>query len=409
LDAGAGRAFDGVGMVSDAVFTDLDGDGWPELVLACDCGPVRIFKNNQANYKAWDPPVRWAGPGARGSRPSTLDQVTGWWNSVAAGDFDGDGRLDLVAGNWGRNTKYGANFPEPLHLFFGDLDGDGAVELVEAGYDQDLKKVVPWRDWQTLAAAMPFIRERYSSFTAFSTASVSEFLGERLAQMNERIVNTLDTVVFLNRGDHLEARLLPAETQLAPVFGIAVGDLDGDGTEDIFVSQNFFGVSSDASRYDAGCGLWLKGDGRGGFSPVSTSSSGIAIYGEGRGAALCDYDHDGRLDLAVGQNGDATRLFRNVSARPGLRVRLKGPPGNLHGIGTTVRLIYRDGKRGPMHEVHAGGGYWSQESPAVVLGMAAEPEALEIRWPGGKSRTVAVPKGAHPIAVDGNGNIETEP
>ena len=185
--------------------------------------------------------------------------------------------------------------------------------------------------------------------------------------MKDQVVTTLDSMVFLNRGDHFEARPLPMEVQWSPVFGIVVGDLDGDGNEDIFVSQNFFAVSSDTSRYDAGRGLWLKGDGRGGLKAIPGQESGLKIYGEGRGAALCDYDHDGRLDLVVGQNANTTRLYRNVGARAGLRVRLKGPAGNPRGVGAVVRLIEANGRCGPAHEVHAGGGYWSQDSASLVL------------------------------------------
>ena len=403
FDAQASSAFAGVGLVSGAVFTDLDADGWPELVLACEWGPVRIFRNERGQLVSWDAPV------TLNHQPSTINQMTGWWNSVAAGDFDGDGRLDIVAGNWGRNTKYESHISQPLHLHFGDLDDDRYVDLIEAYYDRDLKKIVPWRDWQSLAVTFPFIKERYANFTAFSTAGVSEFLGNRLTQMKDLVANTLDSVVFLNRGDHFDARPLPMDAQWSPVFGIAVGDLDGDGNEDIFVSQNFFAVSSDTSRCDAGCGLWLKGDGRGGFIAVPGQKSGIAIYGEGRGAALCDYDHDGRLDLAVGQNGGATRLYRNAGARPGLRVCLKGTPGNPQGIGAVVQLKYANGRFGSAHEVHAGAGYWSQDSADLVLGTIDEAESLAVKWPGGATMRVHIRKGARNVVVGIDGRVEEEP
>jgi len=226
--------------------------------------------------------------------------------------------------------------------------------------------------------------------------------------MKDQVVTTLDSMVFLNRGDHFEARPLPMEVQWSPVFGIVVGDLDGDGNEDIFVSQNFFAVSSDTSRYDAGRGLWLKGDGRGGLKAIPGQESGLKIYGEGRGAALCDYDHDGRLDLVVGQNANTTRLYRNVGARAGLRVRLKGPAGNPRGVGAVVRLIEANGRCGPAHEVHAGGGYWSQDSASVVLAASGEPKTLAIQWPGGASVTVPVPKGTCEIVVASDGKVDVK-
>ena len=110
---------------------------------------------------------------------------------------------------------------------------------------------------------------------------------------------------------------------------MCAGDVDGDGHTDLFMSQNFFGMPPEERRLDAGRGLLLRGDGRGGFTALSGEESGIKVYGEQRGAAFCDFDHDGRLDLAVGQNGAETKLFRNLRGRAGLRVRLSGPPGTL--------------------------------------------------------------------------------
>ena len=204
--------------------------------------------------------------------------------------------------------------------------------------------------------------------------------------------------MFLNRGGRFEAVVLPGEAQYAPAFGVSVGDMDGDGKEDIFLSQNFFGVDEETTRYDAGRGVWLRGDGRGQFEVAPGQVSGVKVYGEGRGSALCDYDADGRVDLVVGQNGAETKLYHNVGAKPGLRVRLLGPAGNPTGVGAVVRL--RFGERwGPAREVHAGSGYWSQDSAVQVLGTPDSPTALWVRWPGGKTQQVEVPPGAQEMKV----------
>jgi hypothetical protein len=183
------------------------------------------------------------------------------------------------------------------------------------------------------------------------------------------------------------------------VFGIVVGDLDGDGADDLFLAQNFFEVAADMSRLDGGRGLWLRGDGRGGFVPMPAAESGLALYGEGRGAALCDFDHDGRADLAVGQNSYTTRLFHNVGGKVGLRVRLQGPGANPEGIGAVLRVAYADGRLGPAREIHAGAGYWSQDAAVQVLGLAGEAEALVVRWPGGSTTRTPIPRGAREIVA----------
>ena len=229
-------------------------------------------------------------------------------------------------------------------------------------------------------------------------------LGDRLKRARIVEASFLETTVFLNRGDHFESRVLPMEAQLAPAFAVCVGDFDGDGKEDVFLSQNFFSVEPDTSRYDAGRGLWLKGDGEGHFRAVPGQESGVKVYGEQRGAALCDYDGDGRVDLAVTQNNAETKLFHNVGGKPGLRVRLKGPDRNPSGVGAVLRLKYRE-RFGPAREIHAGSGYWSQDGAVSVLGKAEEPAQLWVRWPGGREITYAVPPKAVEVELRANGEL----
>src|SRR4029079_15075308 len=127
-----------------------------------------------------------------------------------------------------------------------------------------------------------------------------------------------------------------------------------------------FGVPADTSRYDAGRGLLLQGKGDGTFAAISGDESGIKIYGEQRGAAVCDFDADGRADLVVTQNSAESRLLRNTKGKPGLRIRLLGPAENPLAIGPIIR--FKNGERlGPAREIHAGSGYWSQDSAVQVL------------------------------------------
>jgi enediyne biosynthesis protein E4 len=239
-------------------------------------------------------------------------------------------------------------------------------------------------------------------FDAYARSTLDRIYGEKLNAAKMLKAEWLDSRVFLNRGDHFEAHSLPIEAQVAPAFGVCVADFDGDGNEDVFLSQNFFATTPETSRYDAGRGLILLGDGHGGFAAVPGQQSGIKIYGEQRGAATCDYDHDGRIDLAVGQNSAPIKLFRNETAKPGLRIRVTGPPGNPDGIGAVIRIGRT--KLGAAREIHAGSGYWSQDSAVQVM-TAIGPAQVHVSWPGGKRTISSLPAQAQEISVDIDGAL----
>ncbi|HEY5915616.1 MAG TPA: VCBS repeat-containing protein [Verrucomicrobiae bacterium] len=386
----AAQVFESVGLVSGATFADLDGDGWPDLVLALEWGPLRVFRNNQG--KSEEVTAQWG-----------FASNTGWWTSVAAGDFDGDGKLDLVAGNWGRNSMYELNGPANAGVFFGDWHSDQRVALIEAWQQQTNWFPVHNRSW--LAATIPEMAARFPTHESFGKGTLAAILGERYETARKLEANELRSGVFLNRGGHFEWRPLPAEAQLAPVFGVCVGDFDADGVEDLFLSQNFFSavpekIAKEAiSRDDSGRGLCLRGKGDGSFEPIDGSITGIRIYGEQRGAALADFNHDGRVDLAVAQNNGATRLFANQCSKRGLRVTLQGAGANRDAVGALLRLCYERGRMGPCRSIAAGSGYCSLPAATQVLGWAETPVALWVRWPNGRERTVPLQDKARDVRV----------
>jgi hypothetical protein len=385
LDEANSKVLERVGLVNGAVLSDVNGDGHADLILACDWSPVRLFITENGKLK-------------EATEPWGLAKYVGWWSGVTTGDFDGDGRMDIIASNWGRNTRYEHHRARPLRLYCGDIDSNGTVDLVEAYFDAAMGKTVPERMLEPMSRGFPQLPERFKTHKAYGDASVEEIFGEPLKRATLLQANWLETTVFLNRGDHFEPRPLPLEAQFAPAFGVSVGDLDGDGKEDVFLAQNFFATNPDTSRHDAGRGLWLKGDGKGNFTPVSGHESGIKAYGEQRGCALADYDQDGRVDLVVTQNGAPTKLYHNLATKPGLRIRLRGTETNPAGIGTAIRLLFGE-RPGPVREVHAGSGYWSQDGAVQVMGTPEPPTQVWVRWPGGKTATVEVKPNAREIEL----------
>jgi hypothetical protein len=385
------QRFENLGLVSGAVFSDLDGDAVPELVLAIEWGPVRVFRRTQGEFRDV-------------TRELGLEPYSGWWAGVATGDLDGDGRPDLIATNFGLNNRYRPSAERAIWIRYGDLDESGTVDVIETYVNPTSGQEVPFRVLAPMVAALPFLQETVASNEAYGRMTIRDLYGDRLKPDARVEARTLASTVFFNRGARFEAVPLPAEAQWAPAYGVCVADFDGDGWDDVFLSQNFFGVSPDYWRQDAGRGLLLRNKGAGTLQPVAGQESGIRVYGEQRGAAVADFDADGRPDLAVSQNANPTVLLRNLKARPALRLRLTGGPGNPHGIGAVARLE-SGGRSGAAREVQAGAGYWSHNSTTLLLSAPSAPEAVRIRWPWAGETVTPLPAAAREVRVTTNGHL----
>ena len=360
-----------IGLITGALFSDIDSDNDPDLILAMEWGPVTILENEGGTFN--DATASYG-----------LSDYVGWWNGVATGDFNEDGRLDIVATNWGLNTKYHISEDHPLELYYDDFDRNGTLDIVEGHWDEEMDAMVPERGLSCLTRGIPYIKSRKATYADFGESDLYEILGHRLTEAAKIEATILGHSIFLKTDKGFQRIELHSEAQFSPAFGAVVADMDGDGHEDIFLSQNFFAYQIETSRSDAGRGLWLRGDGTGALSPVPGQESGIEVYGEQRGAAAADFDGDGRVDLVVSQNGAPTKMYRNVKGKTGL---------SINDMGTSqFRVKYKNGSYGPLREVQIGSGYWSQSS-SVVVGFRQGAEVIEIMLVDGKVRE-------HPVLAD---------
>ena len=256
------------------------------------------------------------------------------------------------------------------------------MDLFETYWDVQQGQMVQRRDMQYLTAGLPLLRLKFPTHLAYSKTSAESILKE-WPNAKTLEANTLASMVFFNRGKKFEAVPLPDQAQWAPVSGVCVADFNGDGNEDVFLSQNFFPTRPEEPRLDAGRGLLLRGNGNGTLQPMSGDESGIKVYGEQRACACADYDRDGRTDLVVTQNRGATQLFHNETAKPGLRVR-------LNGTGATIRLKAGE-KFGPAREVH--------QASVQIMSLPEPATQVWVRWPGGKTTLSEIPADAKEIEI----------
>ena len=368
-----------IGMVTSALWTDVDNDGWPDLLIALEWGGVRYWHNN-------------AGRGFEdfSERAGFTSAGVGWWNSLAAADFNGDGRLDYVAGNVGLNTPYQASGDQPALLYYGDFKGGGAPLLIEAYYDEN--RAYPRRTRNELGALIPSILKRYPKNDLYARATLDEILGvDRLAAAKRFTATELRSGVFLSQPDGTyRFEPLPRIAQISPIQGVVAGDFDGDGYVDIYAVQNSFAPNSAIGHFDGGLSQLLRGDGHGHFTAVPAAESNLVVTGDAKALAVLDLDEDGWPDFVVTRNNNASLAFRNnsVSGHHSFRVVLRGPAGNPTAVGARVTVELTDGST-QTSEIQAGSGYFSQSSAACFFGYrdAVPPRRLKIRWPSGATTT----------------------
>ena len=380
-----------LGLVTSALWTDVDQDGWPDLVIALEWGPVKYFHNNSGkNFEDWSDRAGFSAAGQ------------GWWTCVAAADFNEDGRLDYVVGNVGLNTQYHASKEHPAVLYAGDFRGDESEQLIEAYYEDN--QLYPWRSRRDLGAAIPSVLKKFPKNDAYAKASLEEIFGvAKLNAAKKYLAQELRSGVFLSQPDgSYRFEALPMMAQIAPLQGIVAGDFDGDGHADIYAVQNSHAPVPSVGHFDGGLSQLLRGDGQGHFTAVPVAESGLKVPGDAKALVVADLNHDQWPDFVVSRNDEPLLAFCNQPA-PGrhyLELRLIGAAANPNAIGSTATIVLSNGQKQTL-ETYAGGGYSSQSSPRLYFGYpdANPPVRVLLHWPNGSRSTVTLPNPCPPTFV----------
>ena len=375
------------GMITGAAFGDIDDDGRQDLVLATEWGSIQVLRNQGNGFFS-----HIADP--------VLERHKGWWQSVELGDFNADGRLDILAGNWGWNSRYGRldESGGAVRIYFGDYDNNRSLDLIQSAYDAQRDGFFPTVNFNQLLENLPPLRTRVNSYQQYANMKIEDLLGPQIQAGDVVEANTLAHYVFLNTTTGFEERILPIEAQSFPAFGLALSDVDFDGHEDIYLGGNFQGFPVGEGRIDAGRGLWLKGDGAGNFR---TLDAGIVVYGEQRGVAIADFNEDGSPDMAISQNANETKLYQGVG-ETGVRIVLEGPSENPWAVGAQLARVDEAGNRGHVRLIKAGSGYWSQHGRVQLL--PAGQGSIWVRWPNGREDTYSTEEDQNTYVFSFNSN-----
>lgn len=351
------------GMVTTALWSDFDNDGWADLIVAGEFMPLNFFRNIQGKLQR--------------IKISDWESTTaGWWNSIVGGDFDNDGDIDYVAGNLGTNSIFKASAREPVRVYAKDFNGDGRIDPVMCRYIDGREYPCHYRE--SLTDQITELKKRLNTYTAYGTKTFSA-LFDNNALKGALIVQAREMRSFYieNKGvGRFEKRAMPMQMQWAPVFGMLATDLNGDGNTDLLAVGNDFAPESLTGRYDASYGNCFLGNGRGNFM-LAPLSAGFEVKGDAK-SLVALATTDGQQLYIASQNQDSLKVFQRRD-RPESVIALRRSE-------TSALLKFANGRM-QKQEFYFGHGYYSQSSRQLAIPY----RVAEVVVSDGQGKTRSIP------------------
>lgn len=285
-----------LGMVTDAIWADVYGDDMLDLITVGEWMPVTVFGNENGTLE-------------NVTSEMGLGQTNGFWRSISAGDFDGDGDVDVIGGNQGKNSIFRATSEHPLELFVNDFNGDGESDPIIAEHRNG--GLYTWARRDELLTQLPNLKRDIPTYEAYSEMTIDDIFSQKaLRKSSHKKIFTLESTYFENtKGVEFKTHSLPAKSQFSPIQSIIPRDFTGDGVKDLLIGENFFGSDTKQGRYDAGYGLLLTGNEKGTFTSVPIEESGFMAKGEVRDMEIVR-GHGSELHVLIARNDDPPLVYR---------------------------------------------------------------------------------------------------
>lgn len=283
-----------LGLINDAASTDLNNDGFDDLIVVGDYMPVQIYYGSQDGLKPPD-------------STTNISQAYGWWNTLEIADLDNDGDQDIIIGNHGTNSRFKADSDHPVCMHINDFDNNGSIEQIVCVFNGE--KSYPLALRHDLVKQLPGLKKRYLKYDSYINQTVEDiFTEEQRANMITLKANEMRSMVLLNTGGSFQMLPLPIEAQLAPIYAIEAIDVNLDGILDLVMGGNLHNVKPEVGRYDATDGIVLLGNGDGHFESMGDIETGFTAKGEIR--AIQTINLGGKPSILVARNNDTPLIFQ---------------------------------------------------------------------------------------------------